>query len=1105
MLLLLLAAGLGGGAYGWHLWRQTDRMLAEMIAKVLEEKFPGWTVTFSRAGWDLSGRVRLHDLAVYPHARVADNATAEGASPDGATPDRAVSTDEQPPLLATRELVLTIDRTELADGYPVVRLVRFVQPRVRLVREADGVWNFQRVPLPEGGGEALPELQAEDARVLVRREDLSDPVEYEVGPVQGRIVPAGRKELSVTVTGALEHAEGFRLDGHAHLEGGAVSVSGEVSRLQLGPALLELVDRLVPETRPHRDRFFKPSAPATVGRRTPNDVSPWQPVAHETPADGDPRDPTASKSTEPAIDVLATLGFGFSFASGDAAPEFDVDVELHRGSIAHPTAPFPLSDLAGKLSFRKGVLQVEQVTARHGVTRVALDGEVSFAAASPAGRVEAKLLNLPLDQRLGNALEGRVRDIYEELHATGLADITLVAASDGGGWIPEGEIRVREGTATHAKFPYLVDRASGTIRFSKGRVTLDMKGMAGTRPATLKGTIDNPGPLAAVELEIRAAHLPYDERLRAALPQKMQAVMDHLQPSGAVSGVVRISRPGGPDRRTTPFVVAKLEHVTATPKCFPYTVTDLSGVVEGANETWSFTNLRGLHDNTVVTGNGSFRPDRAGTPRLALRIGVTDAYLESRLFTALPKRWQTIWQEFNPQGLVTAGVNVDWTPGGTPAVSFDATIADGAMELRSFPYAIDDVQTRLTCDGRTLKLLDFSGRHEETQIRMQGIGEFDATGDWRMRLTSLHVDDLDPERRFRKALPTRLREVIDTVDPRKGRLSVDGMLEFRGTGTPTDPVTAAWDLETIYSGASVTAGVDLDNLHGKVRLKGTWDGEMVDAAGTIDLDSVTYSGYQLTEVRGPVRVNGKQLVVGLKEAVDGVAPSEQEVARDDARRLKAKFIDGTLLLDGIAVLDDKTSYRVRLQLGSGRLERFAQLYLPGRNRLMGVMNGWLDLQGAGMNSQRLTGRGKLVISPAALYELPVVVAIFRAALSGAPDNTAFRTALFDFDVGGGQFQFRKIDLIGDTMSLRGRGYVRFDGPLALDFFSTAGRNQVPIPFLRDVLRESTAGLWGVTVRGSLQNPVADVQAAPRLNDALRQFLGGFGGPMAGSAAPTGRR
>ncbi len=143
-----------------------------------------------------------------------------------------------------------------------------------------------------------------------------------------------------------------------------------------------------------------------------------------------------------------------------------------------------------------------------------------------------------------------------------------------------------------------------------------MKGMAGTRPATLKGTIDNPGPLAAVELEIRAAHLPYDERLRAALPQKMQAVMDHLQPSGAISGVVRISRAGGPDRKTTPFVVAKLEHVTATPKCFPYTVTDLSGIVEGANETWSFTNLRGLHDNTVVTGNGSFRPDRAGTPRL---------------------------------------------------------------------------------------------------------------------------------------------------------------------------------------------------------------------------------------------------------------------------------------------------------------------------------------------------------------------------------------------------------------------------------------------------------------------------------------------------------
>jgi hypothetical protein len=1091
MLLLLLVAGLAGGAYGWHLWRQTDELLAQMVSQVLKERFPGWTVTFSRAGWDLSGRVRLFDLAATPPA----------PSNDEVDPPENAATPL--PLLATRELVLTLDRTELADGYPAIRLVRLVQPRVRLVRESDGLWNVQKLTLPPSSGDAFPELQVDDVRVLVRREDLAEPVEYEFGPLQGRIVPAGRKELSVTLTGALEHAEGFRVDGHAHLEGNAVTVSGELTRLQLGPSLLDLVDQLVPETRPHRDRLFQSNPPPQVGRKDLAPDSPWQPVAHEV------RDERVVErgppSSEPAIDLLTTISFDLSYTAGDAAPVCDVDVELLRGTVTHPRAPFPLSDLTGKVSYRKGVLNVEKLAARHGGTRVSLVGEVSFVEKAPSGSIEAKLVDLPMDQRLSQALEGRLREIYDELQATGVADITLNLASNGERWIPSGRIDVRDGTATHLRFPYLVDRASGSITFNPQRITIDMRGMAGTRPATLKGTVENPGPLAAVNLEIRVAHLPYDERVRAALPVKMQAVMDHLQPSGALSGMVRISRPGGANQRTTPYVIAKMEHVTATPKCFPYTVTDLTGVVEGANESWSFTNLRGLHDNTVVTGNGTFRPDREGTPRLALRIGVTEAQLESRLFTALPKKWQTIWQEFNPQGLISAGVQVDWTPGGTPGVSFDATIADGAMELRSFPYPIDDVQARLTCDGRTLKLLDFSGRHEDTQIRMLGIGEFEPAGDWRMRLTSLHVDDLDPERRFRKALPTRLREVIETVDPRKGRLSVDGMLEFRGTGVHTDPVTAAWDLETIYSGASVTAGVDLDNLHGKVRLKGTWDGEIVDAAGTVDLDSVTYNGYQLTEVQGPVRINGKQLVVGLKEAVDGVAPSEQEVARDDARRLKARFIDGTLLLDGIAVLDEKTSYRVRLQLGSGRLERFAQLYLPGRNRLMGAMNGWLDLQGAGMNAQRLTGRGKLVISPAALYELPVVVAIFRAALSGAPDNTAFRTALFDFDVGGGQFQFRKIDLIGDTMSLRGRGYVRFEGPLALDFFSTAGRNQVPIPLLRDVLRESTAGLWGVTVRGSLQNPVADVQAAPRLNDALRQFLGGLGGPMAGPATTNGRR
>ncbi len=170
---------------------------------------------------------------------------------------------------------------------------------------------------------------------------------------------------------------------------------------------------------------------------------------------------------------------------------------------------------------------------------------------------------------------------------------------------------------------------------------------------------------------------------------------------------------------------------------------------------------------------------------------------------------------------------------------------------------------------------------------------------------------------------------------------------------------------------------------------------------------------------------------------------------------------------------------------------------------MGIMNGWLDLSGSGMNSQRLTGRGQLLISPAALYELPVVLALFRTVFSGTPDNTAFRNAFFDFDVGGGQFQFRKIDLIGDSMSLRGAGWIKFDGPLSLDFYSSAGRNQVPIPLLREVLRESTSGMWGVHVRGTMTNPQAQVEAAPRLNSAIRQLLGMGDGRPGQMTTPRG--
>ncbi len=139
-------------------------------------------------------------------------------------------------------------------------------------------------------------------------------------------------------------------------------------------------------------------------------------------------------------------------------------------------------------------------------------------------------------------------------------------------------------------------------------------------------------------------------------------------------------------------------------------------------------------------------------------------------------------------------------------------------------------------------------------------------------------------------------------------------------------------------------------------------------------------------------------------------------------------------------------YRVRMTLHDGELKRFAQLYMPNNTKLAGKMNGSMEIKGEGIDPKRLTGTGKLVISPAALYELPVIVQIFNVLSFVPPDRKAFDQALFVFDIKGGTVYFERIDLVGDAIKLVGKGQVGFDGGVRLPFASAAwDANSCPFP------------------------------------------------------------
>ena len=149
------------------------------------------------------------------------------------------------------------------------------------------------------------------------------------------------------------------------------------------------------------------------------------------------------------------------------------------------------------------------------------------------------------------------------------------------------------------------------------------------------------------------------------------------------------------------------------------------------------------------------------------------------------------------------------------------------------------------------------------------------------------------------------------------------------------------------------------------------------------------------------------------------------------------------------------------------------------------MNGVMSLRGKGSDVDKMEGEGSLRIAPASLYELPLFVQMFQMPQLRVPDRTAFEQADLRFTIANSRFDFKSIELLGDAMSLRGRGYVGFDGGMDLEFGSNPGRGS------RRLLQNLfMGGDWiGVRVTGNVGNPTVRYVPFPELDDAFRQFLG----------------
>lgn len=1092
MFVIALLVIVAGGGLGYWLLTRSDELLRQAVVNKISEILPEWDIEVGRARFDWDRQVSIWNSKLKTGSRGA-------------------------PLVHIPEITLTVDGEALSqDQQVIVQRVRLSGAQIELVRDAQGNWNWQDLPkLPESNL-ALPEFEIVRANVRVKLEHLTGPpTVLHISDADFRLVPSGKRRF--IVQGLTQVDRAGRLDiqeGRWNLDEGTWSIQGEMRGVQAGADLIELIATASPELGDklaNLDRKLQ-----SLGTGEPGNSAAVVRTAQKEPASrGSFAEPAAhSRPAGSAKDfgVQADLDVEFRVTRWQrtAEPEFTTTVTVQQGSISNPALPFPLRDVEGVIKWDNRRVLLRDVSANHGATRLRLNGSVERQGPRTPARFDVRIEQLTLDERLRSRLPESVRRMYDTIRPSGEVDgsVTLLHDHDGRGrWTYQDLVMTtRGGRCQPSKFPYPVHGITGKIDQQGNVLEIDVSGIAGRTPIRALGFAKNPGPEAEVRLTVSTAGLPIDETLRDALEPYpgIQRTFDLLRPEGRIQNVqATLIRPAGIGQKFQPDIDADLNNCSLNYEHFPYRLTELSGrlVYRSDAKICTFEDLKAKHHAATLRGHGYFSKQQE-PGALWLVIDAENGQLDKSLERALPESLQSVWEELSPAGRIKRlTANIAWSPGSAPSVMVpNAEIDNAKFKLRSLPYPISEIQARFAfADGTgsnepsRVAIKSFDGWHDETHVIAS-----DSTvtvlpdGRWQLAVEKFNADDLVADQTFREALPPELRSVCESLNPR-GPLSLSGWFRLWGSGLDDDQMRADWDVRTVFSNAQFTAGLELEKVSGDATSRGQWNGEHVQTVGEVDLGSVYLWGYRLTEVKGPYRLNNAQLTIGAGNAA-ATAPGMQRVSATSAGdNFTAKFVKGTLTLDAVATLEESPSYTVKAQLKNGDLEEYARLYMPGAGNLRGLMNGWAIVSQT--RSRPMGGQGELLISPAALYELPVMAQVFKtlnSVLNSAPpDNTAFNYAYLSYNLDDAEMEFDRIDLVGDALSLRGKGKARYDGQLGLTFYSRLPRSRLLPRAIGNILGDATQGWMAIEVTGRTNAPQARYVAAPVLNDSLNRLLKAF--------------
>ena len=795
--------------------------------------------------------------------------------------------------------------------------------------------------------------------------------------------------------------------------------------------------------------------------------------------------------------------------------DFRLNTNIHDGQFSHPSIPYPLTGLSGKVVCDPGGITIEASQAKLGDAVVRLRGKTAGYRYPFDADLKVETVGLMLSNRIAKALPNSLRQGWEKIQPVGRIDINADVTCRQAKWQTEGELICKGVDVRYEKFPYPIEQLVGRIRLTRGLlITDDLSGrIAGNQMQCLFRMPMRPELTNEKSFAIATdGPVPIDRTLLQSLSPRGSAS------AGAMEQFVRSLNPSGSIRLASATFSTDANNVKSrqidlrvidgriTYDKFKYPLYNVAGTIEVKDDLVRLKGFRATNANAgVIQCGGEYRlPDRSQVnnsqaprsrsqasrsqasppaPQLALRFQASSIPMDESLRQSLPSATREVWDTLSPSGILDKlDVLVTKQDQQTP-LDLDVKahqlghgqVTNRVLSLKpsAIPYRIDLTEGTVHFDGSQVTIKSIRGSHDASRLFADGSCVEGPDGRWVLALDLHGGSRLHPDAELIASLPGEMREAMR-------RLQLRGPVSIRGNtkiALPTEysPATDVdWDLALQLEGNRIGDVGPVHALRGEILVKGHRDESNVIADGQVQLDSMHVYGLQVTKIQGPFSIFNDRLTLG-----------------DQASRqaIRGKMFDGAIDLEGDLIFSSG-NFDVQLAMSNAQVPTLLAEFGHTDQEITGTFGGQTQLQGNLSTTDLLKGTGAAKVSGANLYKLPFLVQVLNLLRISASEDYAFTDGEVEFTLFGDSLTFNDMQLWGDLVSLQGGGTLDRRNELDLTFNTRVSPKNSFTQVFRP-LRSRRYTLWTIDVRGPLSNPYVERRALDGVSQTLGRWFPGM--------------